>query len=113
MSNSTAFIGRDSELVALADAVTGQRSSRTSWLVGGDAGVGKTRLVQEVASRAASEGVVVATGGCLPTARGSLPFVAIIEALRSLCDAFDRDVITDAVSAHPELGLLLPELAEG
>src|SRR5215211_6231394 len=60
-----AFVGRQPELrrlrAALADARVGRR--RTV-LVAGEAGIGKTRLVTELASLAESDGAVVLAGRC-------------------------------------------------
>src|SRR5215207_8526770 len=60
-----AFVGRQPELrrlrAALADARGGRR--RTV-LVAGEAGIGKTRLVTELASLAESDGAVVLAGRC-------------------------------------------------
>ena len=52
--------------------------------VGGDPGVGKTRLVLEMAGTAAGLGFRVVTGGCLDVGEGTLPFGPIVEALRPL-----------------------------
>jgi len=53
-------------------------------LVGGEAGVGKTRLVAELTSRRANDGTRVLAGGCLPVGDGALPYAPIVEALRAL-----------------------------
>ncbi len=57
------FIGRDSELatltVALRNAVEGRGSA---WLIGGESGVGKSRLVDELRALALVEGAVVLRG---------------------------------------------------
>ena len=46
----TPFIGREQDVQRLVDAVDRARGHEPSgWLVGGDAGVGKTRYLQEVA----------------------------------------------------------------
>ena len=56
-------------------------------LVGGEAGVGKTRLVAELAARAEAAGVLVATGGCVELTAGTAPYLAFTEALRDLARA--------------------------
>ncbi len=57
------LVGRQSELAllttALDDAVRGRGSA---WLVGGESGVGKSRLLDEVRSRALVRGMVALTG---------------------------------------------------
>jgi hypothetical protein len=42
-------------------------------VLGGDAGVGKTRFVDELATRAEGTGWVVAVGGCVVWAAGGSP----------------------------------------
>jgi predicted ATPase len=54
-----------------------------SWL-GGEAGIGKTRLVAELTARCAADGTRVLSGGCVPVGEGALPYAPIVEALRSL-----------------------------
>ena len=56
----------------------------TTVLVGGDAGVGKTRLIEEFAARARGQGARVLCGGCLELGDGGLPFGAVTEVLREL-----------------------------
>ena len=53
-------------------------------LVGGDAGAGKTRLVEEFTDSARGQGVRVLTGGCLELGDGGLPYGAVSEVLRGL-----------------------------
>lgn len=62
---------------ALADAAAG---TGRLVLVEGDAGVGKTRLVQEFADRAARDGATVLSGGC-PQLEADIPYAAFDEAL--------------------------------
>ena len=63
---SPTFVGRTEELARLAAA--GERAAGdvpTSVLIGGEAGVGKTRLVGEVVAAARAAGVTVLHGGCV------------------------------------------------
>ena len=53
-------------------------------LVGGEAGIGKTRLVEEFARRARGAGARVLTGACLRIGDGGLPFAPFVAALREL-----------------------------
>jgi hypothetical protein len=50
-------------------------------LLAGDAGVGKTRLLVELADRARERGVQVLIGGCLELGDVGLPYVPIVAAL--------------------------------
>ncbi|MBD2818093.1 AAA family ATPase [Streptomyces parvulus] len=53
-------------------------------LLGGEAGVGKTRLVEEFADAARRQGAVVALGGCVEIGADGLPFAPFSTALRAL-----------------------------
>ena len=75
------LIGRRSELAVLTDALADAAAGTGRLvLVEGDAGVGKTRLVQEFADRAAREGATVLSGGCLQL-EADIPYAAFDEAL--------------------------------
>ena len=57
------FVGRKTELSALESALTESRAGHGSlWLVGGESGVGKTRLLNELRIRALIQGVSVIRG---------------------------------------------------
>jgi hypothetical protein len=53
-------------------------------LVGGEAGVGKTRLIAELTTHCAADGNRVLAGGCVPVGDGALPYAPIVEVLRVL-----------------------------
>ncbi len=117
--SSPLFIGRQSELETLTDAVAEAADGQASvMLIGGDAGIGKTRLVTEVAERARASGALVLEGGCVSLGDGGgLPFAPIVEALRRLPARLAEDptgtlgTIDDLRSpATAELGRLIPEL---
>jgi predicted ATPase len=77
-------------------------------LIGGEAGVGKSRLVNEFSTRARVGGALVLTGGCFDLSAGGLPYGPIVEALRRLdrtLDAVARAQITGP--AQSELARLL------
>lgn len=64
--SSPDLVGREFELGALAAALLAALGGAPSTLVvGGEAGVGKTRLLSEFARRARESGAVVLTGGWL------------------------------------------------
>ena len=74
------ILGRDRELAHLADLVGlgGQPRSR-SVLLAGDAGVGKTRVLAELTSRAGAEGWRTAVGHCLDFGDSALPYLPFSE----------------------------------
>lgn len=111
--SSPVLIGRDEEVVrlsaALAEASAGQ--ARTV-LVGGEAGIGKTRLVAEAMAAAAAGRARVLTGGCIPVRDESLPYGAVVEALRRLFEGTPGAAPPPALCAsRAELARLLPDLA--
>jgi predicted ATPase len=61
---SPVIVGREAELRALEEAVVA-RAERPIALVGGEAGIGKSRLVRELALRASAGGATVTVGSCL------------------------------------------------
>src|SRR5664280_2480453 len=78
-----AFRGREQEFARLQVALA-DRAARPCCLIGGEAGIGKTRLITEVARWAASEGATVVIGGCLELGADVLPFAPFVEALDRL-----------------------------
>src|SRR5215212_2903500 len=82
---SPTFVGRTEELARLAAA--GDRAAAgtpTAVLIGGEAGVGKTRLVGEVVAAARDNGATVLIGGCVELGGEGVPFAPLIEALRGV-----------------------------
>ena len=71
-------------------------------LLGGDAGVGKSRLLAELVDNADA---TVLTGRCLDVGEGGLPYLPFVEALGRL----DRSLL----ERRPVLGRLLPGVAAG
>ncbi|WP_161632116.1 ATP-binding protein [Nakamurella lactea] len=63
----TPFVGRDPELAELlAAADEAARGHGSVALIGGEAGIGKTRLTVELADRLTRNGFAIARGGCRP-----------------------------------------------
>jgi DNA-binding CsgD family transcriptional regulator len=99
----TAEFGRLTRLLDLA--ATGEPVVA---LVSGDAGMGKTRLVAEVAAAAAGQGFMVLSGRCAELG-DSLPYLPLADALRSAAFGQAPPALVDAIAARPVLGLLLPD----
>jgi DNA-binding CsgD family transcriptional regulator/tetratricopeptide (TPR) repeat protein len=106
------FVGRVEELQVLEAARRRAADGEPAVvLVGGEAGVGKTRLVAELAASCGAEGVRVLSGGCVPVAAGALPYAPIVEALRPLPGELGADAVRQlAGPSWPELAHLLPGL---
>ena len=97
------LVGRDRELAALHDALrrSADGEPRTA-LVTGEAGIGKTRLVEEF--RATAAGTVLA-GGCVPVVGEALPFGPLAQAIRDVVRRADEGTLA---CLPPELARLLP-----
>jgi DNA-binding SARP family transcriptional activator len=83
------LVGRDEELRQLESACTQAARGQVTMLVTviGEAGLGKTRLVQELAGRLGHE-VTVLTGRCLPYGEG-ITFWPLREVVRQACGGRD------------------------
>ncbi len=80
-------------------------------LVGGEAGIGKTRLVEEFAERARARGARVLAGECLGIGDGGLPFAPFVDALRELVRGVaPADLAALLGPGRGRLGRLIPEL---
>ncbi|HEX6677942.1 MAG TPA: AAA family ATPase [Actinomycetes bacterium] len=113
--SSPTFVGRTEELRRLEAALERAGAGEPAiTLLGGEAGVGKTRLVGELAARAEKAGARVLVGGCIELGDGALPYAPIVEALRHLARTLDpASLLALAGPAHGELAGLLPELGDG
>jgi DNA-binding CsgD family transcriptional regulator/tetratricopeptide (TPR) repeat protein len=107
-TSTAAFVGRTAELDALIGAYDGASAGRgATALVGGEAGVGKSRLVGEASAHARRQGARVLVGQCLDLEDGGLPYAPVVDVLRTL----DRELSPDEGAAT--LTPLLPLLGRG
>ena len=109
------MVGRSGQLSVLDSALAEVgRGSPSAVLVGGEAGVGKSRLLSEFAERSRGAGARALVGGCLELGADGLPFVPFIFVLRQLV----RDLGAAGVAqllpggSTRELARLLPEFGE-
>ena len=107
------FVGRRQELrkltVGLEKAITGQ-----SWLflIEGEAGIGKTRLAQELAGHARKHNVSVLWGRCYED-QGVPPYWPWIEAIRSYVSKHDRKQLQHELGAGAgDIAEIVPEVRE-
>jgi DNA-binding CsgD family transcriptional regulator len=113
--SSPALVGR-AEYLAELDAALGQarEGGPSALLIGGEAGIGKTRLISEFAAAAGGSGARVLAGGCLDLGADGLPFAPFAAMLRELV----RDIGAAGVAAllpgraTREFARLLPEFGE-
>src|SRR5689334_8049548 len=82
---SRVFAGRAGELGELAAAMArAADGTPLVALVGGEAGVGKTRLLSEVAARAGDDGTRVLWGECVGLEEAAIPLLPLTDALLDL-----------------------------
>jgi hypothetical protein len=88
---SPVLVGRATEMAALKAAFeTVRQGGPAAALVGGEAGVGKTRLIGEFGAAARTAGARVLAGGCLELGADGLPFGPFTAMLRDLVRAIGR-----------------------
>ena len=114
-ASSPVLVGRDEQTAALDAAFASARQGGPSAvLLGGEAGVGKSRLVSEFGRTAAAAGARVLTGGCLELGTDGLPFAPFTAVLRDLVHEMGADAVASMLPGRTTRGLarLLPELGE-
>lgn len=112
-SLSPEFIGRDTELARLTAALSAADGCEPqAVLIGGEAGVGKTRLTEEFMAAARAAGAVTAIGGCVEIGAEGLPFAPVSTALRHLYRTLGTELTSAVAGQEAELARLLPELGD-
>jgi ABC-type oligopeptide transport system substrate-binding subunit/DNA-binding SARP family transcriptional activator len=107
------LVGREQEMVFLHRCWQGAEAGQGGLvLISGEAGVGKTRLVQEFADRLRWQGVRVLWGRCYEFER-VLPYQPFAEALRSVLPLATPDELMDLPAwVLAQVARLVPEMAE-
>src|SRR6476646_1336393 len=110
--SSPVLIGRSGEIGRLRASLQAAHEGRSSaTLLAGEAGVGKTRVVAEIAAIAQSEGAIVLLGGCIDLGEGSMPYAPVAEALRGLVRRTDPEELEVVLGqGRAELARLVPDL---
>jgi len=105
--SETTFAGRDAELDLLCGALGAlEATGARTILVGGEAGIGKTRLIEEFRLRARAAGSLVASGVCTPTEGGGLPYGPVVGVVRDLSRQLDEATAAAILArARRRLGL--------
>ena len=105
------FVGRDAAREMLIRAVSAAgNGDRQAMFVTGEPGIGKTRLVSEVAQEAHGGGALVLTGRC-DEALG-LSYQPFVEALEHLVENAPIDLLTEHIREHGDsVARLVPSLA--
>lgn len=100
------FVGREAERAQLAEALDkAAKGQGSSWLIGGESGVGKSRLLEDVQPHALVAGVHVLRGQAV--SEGSSPYTLWRDALRRLALIIE---MTDAEAGVVKA--LVPDIAD-
>lgn len=110
--SSPVFVGREAELAWLDHAFElSSTRGPTTRLIGGDAGIGKTRLVTEFVERLRSRDVEILVGDCLQLGETGLPYAPFVAALRPLLRSLPRERLDALIGpGRDALAHLLPDL---
>ncbi|WP_318836480.1 helix-turn-helix transcriptional regulator [Actinomadura rudentiformis] len=114
MGDQHDLIGRRTELGELTGALDRAAAGQAGVvLITGDAGVGKSRLVAELAATARDRGAAVLIGLCAELGEG-MPYLPLTDALWTatrdpLVSPAERQALRDALDSRPVLARLLPD----
>ena len=109
---SPTLIGRTEELAAVSQRLQLARAGQGQViLISGEAGVGKTRLTEEIKAQAIRSGFSVLQGNCFEPDR-NLPYGPLVELLRAFqAQPPDESDVQALRPQASELAVILPELA--
>jgi predicted ATPase len=108
-TETRALVGRGDELERL-ETLLGLEAGQptvTAVLLGGDAGVGKTRMLAELRPRAIAAGWRVVVGHCLNFGDSALPYLPFSEVFGRLVEEAP-DMAESVVKASPDVARLMP-----
>ncbi|MDQ6721986.1 MAG: AAA family ATPase [Candidatus Dormibacteraeota bacterium] len=107
------LVGREEELSSLEDALLAAcRGEGSVVVLAGDAGIGKSRLCAELATRAERIGATVMEGSC-SEADLALPYLPFLEAIGNHLSAVGTAELRERLGVHVrELAKVFPQLAE-
>lgn len=108
--SSPLLVGRADDLSVAADVLqSGLAGQARLLLVGGDAGIGKSRVLDEVLRMAGDLGYATATGFCVDLGEGVPPFAPIAGAVRALRRSLGDPALDAALGdAAADQGPLVP-----
>jgi class 3 adenylate cyclase/tetratricopeptide (TPR) repeat protein len=105
------FVDRDDERAALRHYVDGANDGNGGLvIVAGNAGVGKTRLVEEVGAEARARGLQFVAARCDETSKRD-PYKPLVEVLETVRRRLSPESFRDLIGEHAgEIARLLPDL---
>ncbi|WP_431277738.1 helix-turn-helix transcriptional regulator [Leifsonia poae] len=111
-ASSPSMIGREPDLVALREELDAVATGQPRVVViGGEAGIGKTRLLDEFRVEAAQKAIVL-NGRSVDLGSDGAPYAPFTGILRQLIDDVGLDAVVEAAGpGSGVLSLLLPELS--
>ena len=109
-SSVLAFVGRTKELAWLRDHLAGPANDHPLLLIQGEAGIGKTRLIQETLRRFCSSWIIL-QGTCQEVERKH-PYHAIVEALRQGLAGEDLTQLNLPGAWLAQIAQLIPDLLQ-
>ena len=108
---SSRFVGRTAELTELHALLGDASESRPSLaFIGGESGVGKSRLADELKRHARESGARVLSGDCVELGEDELPYAPLLSALRPLVREGDPALDALAPPLRSALDAILPGL---
>jgi class 3 adenylate cyclase/tetratricopeptide (TPR) repeat protein len=109
----TPYVGRAAERERLQARVERAAAGRGGLvLVSGEAGVGKTRIVQEVAAIAEQRGMTVLVGHCIDM-EAPPPYQPVVEHFEQAARMLSPEALRELLGENaPEVGKLMPELRQ-
>jgi len=111
VAERTPFVGRESERAELRRCLDQVgRGQGALVMIGGEPGVGKTRLAEELLLEARQRGLLSLTGHCNEM-EGAPPYIPFVEILEATARIVPREAFREALGdAAPEVAKLMPEL---
>ena len=99
---SPQFVGRTAELARLDQLTREAAGGEPGFaLIGGESGVGKSRLMDEFAARTRAAEVRVITGDCIDLGDAELPYAPLVAALRDITGEELAEMWTVTVFGRP------------
>ena len=112
--SSPVFVGRAAELRRLREALDSARDGRAAArFVSGEAGIGKSRLVNEFLAEAHRAGAIVARGESVPLGDSGLPYAPFVAAVRGLVGELPPGRVDEVIGpARSAFAYLRPDLLQ-